>query len=71
MREAQLWMWQQQRWRAPYFWAAFIIQGRYDQTEIGASANSRAQWLVTSAGLFASCLLAACLVFGRRRSRSL
>ena len=71
MREAQLWMWQQQRWRAPYFWAAFIIQGRYDETEIAAVKNSRAQWLVTSAGLFGVCLLAACLVFGRRRSRTL
>ena len=71
MREAQLWMWQQKRWQAPYFWAAFIIQGRYDQTEIAAAGNSRAQWLVTSAGLFGVCLLAACLVFGRRRSRTL
>lgn len=70
MREAQLWMWQQRRWQAPYFWAAFTIQGRYDQTEI-AAANSRAQWLVTSAGLFGVCVLTACLVFGRRRSRSL
>ncbi len=71
MREAQIWMWQQQRWQAPYFWAAFIIQGRYDQTEIAAAGNPRAQWLVTSAGLFSVCLLAACFVFGRRRSRTL
>jgi CHAT domain-containing protein len=71
MREAQLWMSQQRRWQSPYFWAAFTIQGRYDQTEIAAVANSRAQWLVTSAGLFSVCLLAACLVFGRRRSRTL
>jgi CHAT domain-containing protein len=71
MREAQLWMWQQQRWRAPYFWAAFIIQGRYDQTEIAAASNSRAQWLVTSAGLLSISLLAACLVLSRRRSRTL
>jgi CHAT domain-containing protein len=71
LREAQLSMWQQPRWRAPYFWAAFTIQGRYDQTEIAAGANSRAQWLVTSAGLFGVGLLAACLVFGRRRIRTL
>lgn len=71
MRDAQLWMWQQKRWQEPYFWAAFIIQGRYDQTEIAAAGNSRGQWLVTSAGLFSVCLLAACLVFGRRRSRTL
>ena len=71
MREAQLWMWQQQRWRAPYFWAAFIIQGRYDQTEIAAAGNSRAQWLVASVGLLSISLLAACLVLGRRRSSTL
>lgn len=71
MREAQIWMWQQKRWQAPYFWAAFTIQGRYDQTEIAAAADSRAQRLVTSAGLFGVCLLAACLVFGRRRRRTL
>lgn len=71
MREAQLWMRQQRRWQEPYFWAAFIIQGRYDQTGIATASNSRAQWLVTSAGLLGICLLAACLVFGRRRSRTL
>jgi len=71
LRQAQIAMWNQPRWRAPYFWAAFIIQGRYDQTEIATASNSRAQWLVTSAGLLSVCLLAACFVFGRRRSRTL
>ena len=33
LREAQLAMWNQKRWRSPYYWAAFVIQGRYDQTE--------------------------------------
>ena len=30
LRAAQIEMWQQQRWRAPYYWAAFTIQGEPD-----------------------------------------
>lgn len=66
MREAQLWMWQQKRWHAPYYWAAFTIQGRYDQTEDVAS--SRAQWLVISTGFLSAFLLIAVSLFPRRRS---
>lgn len=29
LRAAQLAMWQRQRWRAPYYWAAFTLQGEY------------------------------------------
>jgi CHAT domain-containing protein/lipopolysaccharide biosynthesis regulator YciM len=29
LREAQLSIWQQKRWRAPYYWAAFVLQGDY------------------------------------------
>lgn len=71
MREAQLWMWQQERWRAPYFWAAFIIQGRYDQVQNVGFSSPWAQRLVTSAGCVSVLLLMACLFVGRRRSRAL
>ncbi|HEX6188965.1 MAG TPA: CHAT domain-containing tetratricopeptide repeat protein [Pyrinomonadaceae bacterium] len=71
MREAQLWMWQQERWRAPYFWAAFIIQGRYDQVQNVGFSSSHAQTLVASAGVVSLVLLMACVAFGRRRSRAL
>jgi CHAT domain-containing protein/Tfp pilus assembly protein PilF len=27
LREAQLAMWRQDRWRAPFYWAAFVVQG--------------------------------------------
>ena len=27
LRQAQLWVRQQRRWRDPYFWAAFILEG--------------------------------------------
>ena len=42
LREAQLSMWQQKRWHAPYYWAAFVIQGEYNQREdleVGRSAR--------------------------------
>jgi CHAT domain-containing protein/tetratricopeptide (TPR) repeat protein len=29
LREAQLEMYKQKRWRAPYYWAAFVLQGDY------------------------------------------
>lgn len=29
LRAAQLHMWQQRRWRSPYFWAAFVLQGEW------------------------------------------
>jgi CHAT domain-containing protein len=29
LREAQLAMWRQGRWRAPFYWAAFVLQGEW------------------------------------------
>ena len=29
LRSAQLRMWRSGRWRAPYYWAAFTLQGEY------------------------------------------
>lgn len=69
LRQAQIAMWQQKRWRAPYYWAGFIIQGRYDQTPNAALTSARAQWLVTSGGILSALLLAACLFLRRRRTR--
>jgi len=72
MRESQLAMRRQKRWHAPYYWAAFTIQGRYDQIEeIASPKASRSEWLVASAGLLSGLFLASCLVLGRRRSRKL
>ena len=30
LREAQVRMWRMKRWHAPYYWAAFVLQGDYD-----------------------------------------
>ncbi|MCI0488643.1 MAG: CHAT domain-containing protein [Blastocatellia bacterium] len=29
LREAQVEMWKQERWRSPYYWAAFVLQGEW------------------------------------------
>jgi CHAT domain-containing protein/predicted negative regulator of RcsB-dependent stress response len=29
LRHAQLFMWQQNKWRAPFYWAAFVLQGEW------------------------------------------
>jgi CHAT domain-containing protein len=29
LRAAQVKMWKQKRWRAPYYWAAFVLQGEW------------------------------------------
>lgn len=29
LRASQIEMWQQDRWRSPYFWSAFVLQGEY------------------------------------------
>jgi CHAT domain-containing protein len=70
LRQAQIGMWQQKRWHAPYYWAGFVIQGRYDQGESLGASNPSAQRLVVIAGLLSVFILAACLLLGRRRSAS-
>ncbi len=68
LREAQVSMWRENRWHSPYFWAAFVIQGRYDQATLVASPG--AQWLVICLGLASLALLIAFVAFGRRRTRT-
>jgi CHAT domain-containing protein/uncharacterized protein HemY len=40
LRQAQIAMWHQNRWRSPYFWAAFILQGEY-KGQIDPGENAR------------------------------
>ena len=40
LREAQIAMWQQKRWHAPYYWAAFVLQGDYEG-KLVANRSSR------------------------------
>jgi len=71
LREAQLAMWNQKRWRAPYYWAAFVIQGQYNQTE-----TSYSSWTLLPArkvafgGIMAFLLLTALILVIRRKRNS-
>ena len=29
LRQAQLAMWQHERWQSPFYWAAFVLQGEW------------------------------------------
>ena len=52
LRTAQLAMWRQQRWHAPYYWAAFVLQGDYEGTIQLQEKSSARRWkLVVGAGI--------------------
>ena len=68
LRQAQTAMWQERRWHSPYYWGAFVIQGRYDQTQNFSPAAPVAQKSVIAAGLVSTFVLMAFLFLGRRRS---
>jgi LPXTG-motif cell wall-anchored protein len=71
LREAQLDMWRQKRWHAPYYWAAFVIQGQYDQQEMTGFQRSRANSFAIAAGVGVALFLVAILLLRRRRKRIL
>lgn len=56
LRAAQVALWRQRRWHAPYFWAAFVLQGEYGgRIEVGQSPGRiRASWLLVIAALVIS-----------------
>jgi CHAT domain-containing protein/tetratricopeptide (TPR) repeat protein len=68
LREAQLSMWRQKRWQAPYYWAAFVIQGQYNQNEV-VPAGFVEPWLVVATVLLTLAMVGAFLVFRKRRRR--
>jgi hypothetical protein len=52
LRTAQLAMWRQQRWHAPYYWAAFVLQGDYEGTIQLQEKSSPGRWkLVLGVGI--------------------
>lgn len=69
LRQAQLEMWQSKRWHSPYYWAAFVIQGQYDQKEVVPSRFPLVFIIVTTAALL---LALACflLLIKRRHHRA-
>lgn len=70
LRQAQFAMWRQRRWRSPYFWAAFTLQGEY-RLGGGAELRKRQQGVepgvVVAAALLTSTLFLSGLRLIRRR----
>jgi CHAT domain-containing protein len=69
LREAQLQMREQKRWRAPYYWAGFVIQGKYNEriTLPVRASNSSHLWVLGLAGLLLMIFLAYKQLEKRRR----
>jgi hypothetical protein len=71
LRAAKVRMWQQRRWRSPYFWAAFVMQGKYDHSPVivthAQSHNSSAVMISAAVLLLA---LGSFLTFHFMRQRS-
>ncbi len=68
LREAQLGMWRQKRWHAPYYWAAFVIQGQYNQKEnLGLGSTPTVKWVAALGSLAAAAGLGVFLLLKRRR----
>jgi CHAT domain-containing protein len=69
LRHAQLTMSRDKRWHSPYYWAGFVIQGRYDE-----QVNSRNSSLLTPSriisgmGLLGFLIVTSVLLLHRRRA---
>jgi CHAT domain-containing protein/tetratricopeptide (TPR) repeat protein len=67
LRAAQVAMWRQTRWHAPYFWAAFVLQGEYaGKIEGGRSPRWVAPWQL---GAVAFVISLGCLYMWWRRAQ--
>jgi CHAT domain-containing protein/tetratricopeptide (TPR) repeat protein len=70
LREAQIAMWQQKRWHAPYYWAAFVLQGEYNQKLNSAREfTTTAELSMLGALLLVAVTAGLFLYFRYRRSR--
>jgi hypothetical protein len=69
LRDAQLSLRSQRRWDSPYYWAAFVIQGEYDQRDLRPPPQTifRLTSLLTSFILFSG---VAVLVVRWRRGKT-
>lgn len=66
LRKAKQSMWQQERWHAPYFWAAFVLQGEYLDTIKVAPKSQVENYIRIATTLFATLIV---VLHGLRRFR--
>ena len=71
LREAQLALRSRKRWESPYYWAAFVIQGEYDQKQLADGPRVLSLNSVTlGAGILLAAIGAAFLFRWKRRTLS-
>jgi len=69
LRHAQLTLSQNKRWQSPYYWAGFVIQGQYTETEKFVQPFPTRTQLALLGALGGTLLLILTAVFIRRRRR--
>jgi len=65
LRTAKLAMWTQPRWRPPYFWAAFVIEGDYSRTPKLAAVSQGRRRLTVPLAVGATLIIFVFLIVGR------
>lgn len=70
LREAQLVLRSRKRWESPYYWAAFVIQGEYDQKQLGGASKVSVNFVTLGAGICILAAGAALLFRWKRKSRT-
>ena len=68
LQQAQVAMWKQSRWHEPYYWAAFVIQGQYNQKVNTGNAKTPTFESLAAIGTLV-CLSLAGFFYLRRRWR--
>jgi len=72
LRDAQLQMSQQKAWRSPYYWAGFIIQGRYDEQLNSSRFDYLSAKKIAMVSVFIAVVLSgAILIIRGRRSNAI
>jgi CHAT domain-containing protein len=70
LRQAQLAMSKQKPWQSPYYWAGFVIQGRYDEQVKGSQFSYHTpKRIAVFVVLLVTFILATALIIRRRRRR--
>lgn len=69
LRTAKAEMWRQKRWRHPYYWAAFVLQGEYrERIRLEATAQQVPVKIIVSVVVLLTLLLGILIARDRRRS---
>lgn len=70
LRAAKMSMWKQGRWRHPYYWAGFVLQGNGDQNVLGPAKGARHGSVLYAVALLPIGIIFIGIGFRRRYNKS-